>query len=174
MSKKIDTSKYEYFADKDLPVLVLGIYIDHYYSERHKMLNREWKKIAHQTAGNACHSHYIIGTILEPKPELKSKIQILNDCWLDSNCGVFGVALDDVLKYRAQLRDLFGVDCNLCFDKFEEAIYPIDCQTNFINSMTNEELPEDLDTFIEFKKPADKMIGCINRWDFFILGQNCD
>jgi len=174
MTKEIDTSQYEYIPDSELPVLVLGIYVYSHYGERHKMRGRDWKKIAHQTAGNACHSHYIVGTILEPKPELKTKIDMLNKCWLDSNCGVFGVSLDEILKYREQLRDLFGVDCNSSYDHFEEALYPIDCNRNSIEAMTNEELPEELDDFIDFKSPADKMIGCINRWSLFILGENCD
>lgn len=174
MSQEIDTSKYEYIPDKELPLLVLGIYVYHKYNERYKMVSREWKKIAHQTAGNACHAHYIIGTILEPKPELKSKIEMINDCWLDSNCGVFGVSLDEILKYRQQLKDLFGVDCNSSYDKFEEGIYPIDCDKECLEAMTDEELPENLDTFIDFEKPSDKMLGCINRWDLFILGKNCD
>ena len=67
---------------------------------------------------------------------------------------------------------MFGVDCNHCYDEFEEGIAPIDIEG--LARMTSEDLPEDLDDLLALRTPMDKFIGCVGRWRLWILMENCD
>jgi len=171
-----DLSEFNFLSEEQLPIVVLGIIHRGSRPEGYNLKAiREWTKIGHQSAGHGCHHIYIQGTILEPKPDIAHQIKILNDKWLESDCGIFGVSLDELMEYRMDLKTLFEVDCNISHQHFEEAIYPIDCTPDNIKRLTNENIPENLDDFIEFDdKPFSRLAGMINRWSLFILGQNCD
>ncbi|MDI6722878.1 MAG: hypothetical protein QMD97_04935 [Candidatus Aenigmarchaeota archaeon] len=160
---KHDECQYLY----DFPVLVLAVRERYNFKE-----GRDWIYIAHQTAGNACHQHYMIGTILQPKPEILDKMRDINDYWLETNCGVCGVALDEIIEYRKQLNELLAVDCNLCYEEFEEGIYPIDCTAENIRKLTLDDIPDNPDDFI-VKEPSWKFIP-IGAWNLYILGDNSD
>jgi hypothetical protein len=167
-----------------MPQLVLGIEIPgscfddepgwscHQYDLKS---DRNWVKIAHQTAGLACHQHWMIGTFLKPKSvELLQNMQKLSDKWLDSNAGVFGLSLAEANEYDGDLKYLFGVGCNRSWKDMEEAFYPIDCTPENIAAMTDEVLPNDLDELIEWGSGWERAIGCVNRWRLFVLGLNSD
>lgn len=105
------------------------------------------------------------------------KIQMLSDAWLESDAGCFGVPLDEVLKYREQLKALFGlgVDCNQSYQDFEEGIYPIDCSPEALKALCEDDLPEELDDLIEFgDNKFARFCGFVGRWSLFVLGENCD
>lgn len=170
-----------YLPEPFLPALILGIYVpassfrSDLDSSRdyHFKRGREWKKIAHQTAGLACHQHYIIGTILKPTDHALEGMRILSKKWLDTNVGLGGGTLDELNEYRADLKRLFGADCNRSHRHFEEGFYGIDIE--FARILTGEKLPwDDLDSLIEWKSGFDRAIGCINRWGLWVLGENCD
>jgi len=134
---------------------------------------REFINLQHQTRGHACNQVYMQATLLKPREPVK--IQMLSDAWLDSDAGCFGVPLDEVLKYREQLKALFGlgVDCNHSYQDFEEGIYPIDCSPEAIKALCEDDLPEELDDLIEF---GDNNFAkfYVGRWSLFVLGENCD
>ena len=155
-----------------LPQLVLAV--NYYDADKIKFAtDRKWLRIAHQTAGHGCHQHYLVGTILTMTPLAKELARILNMTWLESDCGVFGVSMNELENYRTQLRG-YGLDCNFAYPKFEEAIYPVDCTGDALQKLAKDKLPKDLDTLIEFEGGIDKMCGMIGRWELFILGENCD
>jgi hypothetical protein len=153
----------------ELPQLVLAVDVDD--PLKLKFKERKWLRIAHQTAGHACHQHYMTATILDVQPQMWEFVKQLNTTWLGTDCGVFGVTMNELEGYRALLRS-YGLDCNLSYQDFEEAIYPIDC--NFIGGISDDILPADLDDLIEWRSDTDKVIGMIHRWKLYILGENCD
>lgn len=168
LERKIDISEYKYFEDEELPVLVLASKEKYDFYKR-----RVWKKIAHQTAGYLCHQHYLIGTVLNPKPDVAKKIKDISDYWLDSN-DLFSVpSLDTIITYRKQLRRKLGVDCNGCYSDFEEGIYPIDCTPENVRKLCSDNLLKDFDSYVKWKK-HEKFMGCMNRWKLYILGENSD
>jgi len=136
---------------------------------------REFINLQHQTSGHACHQVYLQATVLTPREPVK--IQMLSDAWLESDAGCFGVPLDEVLKYREQLKALFGlgVDCNQSYQDFEEGIYPIDCSPEALKALCEDDLPEELDDLIEFgDNKFARFCGFVGRWSLFVLGENCD
>ncbi|MEK6861284.1 MAG: hypothetical protein AABY07_04900, partial [Nanoarchaeota archaeon] len=95
--------------------------------------------------------------------------------WLDSDCGLFSVvSLEEILEYRGQLNKLLDVDCDLSYKDFEEGIYPIDCSVENIRKLVLEEVPNHLDELIKWEHEFEKVGGCVNRWNLYILGHNCD
>jgi hypothetical protein len=183
----------DYFSDEfkspeelnlKLPLLILAIEVPLYETEKPKeeaIKDRcynfkgpeRWIMLAHQTAGHACHHHYFYASVLKPTPEAKVLMCELEKHWYESDCGMFNVSLDEVLEYRKQLLE-FGVDCNSSYRDFEEGIYPIDCESKNLKLLCEDELPEDLNEFIEWEDDWDRLIGIIGRWKLFILGENCD
>lgn len=147
---------------------------------------REWLAIEHQTAGHACHHHQIIATLLEPRDEqIVKNMEELCNKWLGSNAGIFGVTLNELFEYRTDLTRLFGkqVDCNTSHENFEEAIYPIDCSSEALRVLAEDDLPYDLDELIDWgqayteekrKQLLNKFVGGLSRWELLILGENCD
>jgi len=173
-------SDFEYLNQTEFPVLILGIEYDGWMMKEKSEIKynfaegREWKKIAHQTAGLSCHQHYIIGTVLKPKNvDVYKKMNILTKKWSNSDCGTFGVSLNELNEYRDDIKTLFGLDCNNCYRYFEEGIYPIDCTQEALEALTKENLPKDLDNLAIWEKDLDKILGCIGRWNLWILGENC-
>ena len=164
-----------------LPQLVLGIPVDpdslgkeaRYPFRLPKFQpGRDWLKIAHQTGGHACHQHYLVGTILQPKSvEVLQKLTRLQQKWLGTDCGCFGVALDDLYTYRKDLNEM-GLDCQSCYRDFEEGFFPVDSVG--LPLLTNDVLPKDLDELIDFESGFDRMCGCIGRWHLQLLGENGD
>src|SRR3989344_9338005 len=113
---------FQYLPEESLPALVLATKHKYNFKE-----GREWISIEHQTAGNVCNHHYMTGSILKPREDTLKAMREISDYWYDTNCGVFGTRLNEIIRYRTHLRELLGVDCNLSYRDFEEAIYPIDC-----------------------------------------------
>lgn len=159
-----------------LPQLVLGI--KHWHDYRRKFNFKEpekWLHIEHQTAGHGCHHHQITGRLLTPTPQMQIFMYETDKNWLDSCVGVWGVHLDDILEYRKQLQTQ-GLDCGESYPSFEEGIYPIDCSVEIVRKVCTDEIPDDLDDFIEWgENPGfEKIAGSVGRWGLFILGENCD
>lgn len=155
----------------ELPQLVLAVHdIDNHYKFK---ATKKWLKIAHQTAGHGCNQHYMIATILNPTKTAKKLMKELNNIWLDSDCGVFGVELDSIKFYREKLLS-YNLDCNNSYHNFEEGIYPIDFTNETLRKLTNDSFPTDLDNLIKFDTKISKFCGSINRFHLYILGENCD
>lgn len=169
--------EFEYLSDLEIPSLVLGIDIHRdfprKYNPKHKF---KFKKIAHQTAGHACNQHYVFGLVLDPKPSVKKAMIEISEDWLDSDAGVFGVSLIEILKYREQLNSKLKVDCNRDYQDFEEGIYPIDYSRENLRKLVKSigDIPEQLDDMLKWDSTLDKIAGSIGRWQIFILGPNCD
>jgi hypothetical protein len=169
--RKFDRKNFNYLDV--LPQLVLAVKVYHEYDLEYKF-KEEFKPIAHQTAGIACHQHYMYGTLLKPKKEALESMVKMSDHWLDSNSGAFCCSLDEILEYRKQLQDWFGLDCNISYANFEEGIYPIDCSAKALATLQTENFPEELDDLIEWEDDFDRVCGSVHRWSIFILGENCD
>ena len=165
------------FLTMPQPVLLLGIEVTAETLSLHQHQfkpGRIWLYVQHQTCGHACHQRYFIGVRLSPRPEKLAAIQKLCDHWLDSDAGVWGVGLDELLVYRQQLRDWLGVDCAdaATYRNFEEAWYPVDVK--FATVLATDELPADLDDLIEWRDGLAKFAGCFSRWKLIVLGENGD
>lgn len=174
---KFNFDNYKYFNDNELPKLILGVKINpaYPYEEEYKFKEgKDWIKIAHQTAGHACHQYYFIATVLTPKIELIPKIKDICDEYLDSDIGCFGVNIQELNSYVDLLKNNLDVDCNWSYDNFEEGIYPIDYSIENLKKLTDDIFPADLDRLIDWKEGLKKYIGCVHRWGIYILGNNCD
>jgi len=68
ISGKIDPKECELLPDYKLPVLVLAVHDNYSFND-----DREWLSIAHKTGGASRNLQYMIGTILQPKPEFTEK-----------------------------------------------------------------------------------------------------
>ncbi len=181
----------------ELPILVLAIYEQSPDDPGDYLLKAEWAgrlgleallPLRHQTAGVACHQHYMWAIPLKPRPEVEVAMCRLEKHWYEQDTGALGVALDELLEYRGQLRDWLHVDCNWTYRYFEEGIYPVDGTTEHINRLTEQELPEDFDELLDWMRPDDpedprererrvairRLMGFIFRWKLFILGENSD
>jgi len=176
----LNIEDFNYLPDSKFPALVLGIHIpyDHFRSDscapnyRCKP-GREWLKIVHQTGGVACSQHYWIGTIIKPTSLVQEGMRLLAKKWYGSEVGVGIVPLDEIIAYRADLkRCLNGVDCNNSYSLFEEGHFPID--TEWINDLTDEAFPNDLDDLLEWENGFQRCAGCIGRWGLVVLGVNSD
>lgn len=165
--------EFNYFEEERFPLLVLGQRHDSKYYNNFVYKNPEkWVKIAHQTCGHACHQVHLTGMILTPTNSMKQLMKRLNDHWLDSNVGVFGVSLNSLNEYHNMLATE-GLDCQHCHTEFEEAIYPIDLPEN-LNQVCTDELPKELDDLVDFESNMHKFLGCVGRWRLYVLGENCD
>lgn len=178
--QSVQTSKttQRFYDDDELPKLVLALVVYNIPTPNYVYKFTEpnkWLQISHQTAGHGCHQHKLWVRKLQPKTSTISKnIKVLNDRWLDSDCGIFGVSLTEANNYNEDLQRLFGVHCNHQWSMFEEGIYPIDCTEEHLKAMTDTKLPKDLDDMLIFSSSISKLCGSINRWNLLILGQNCD
>jgi hypothetical protein len=176
----VEKFKYADQLNIPLPSLILGIEVKPWEFEKPDMQRvynfkpgRTWVNLAHQTAGIGCHQHYIHATVLTPVSEkVRYGMTALQEKWLDSNVGAFGVGLKSLNDYSADLRHLFGADCNQSHRCFEEGIYPIDVE--YVKDMVADDLPKDLDDLIEWKDGWSRALGCINRFGFWVIGENCD
>lgn len=164
------------YIQKDFePLLVLGIKMDPNNIEHYKFKpGKNFINIAHQTGGLSCHQHYMVGIVLKPKWHILVNMQSLVNKWLDTNVGVFGAQLNDVVEYREDLKRFFQMDCNESYTDFQEAIYPIDCTHDNLRQLTDDTLPDHLDDLIQFEDAFQSFVGSVNRWNLYILGPNCD
>ncbi len=170
MMDEKEKEKCEYIPDSKLPKLVLAVHKNYNFNKK-----EGWEYIVHQTAGHMCANYHMIARELRPRKGLKEKIQEINDTWLESCSGMSrNPMLDDVLEYRKQLNELLGVDCSFSYDRFQEGLYPIDCDSESLNKLTSERFPKDLDNLIGWKDNLERCMGTIGRWNLYILGENCD
>lgn len=173
----VNRKDFNYTPDEKLPSLVLGLKCHFNKDGVHESYFRfknpaKWSLISHQTAGYACHQHHIIGRYLKPKDSVKSKMAELSAKWLDSCAGCFGLQLTEILEYRNDIGKMFGADCNHSFSDFEEGIAPIDIE--YLDKLTDERLPRKLDDLLIFDNSMHKAMGSLNRWNLWILMENCD
>ena len=172
--KDIDPKECRYFDEAELPVLVLAT--EHKYDFTDL---REWAPIGHQTGGHFCNQHYIIGTILKPRAKVKEAMREINDTWLWSDISSeMAAPLDDVLRYREQLKNI-GVDCQFSYRDFEEGLYPIDFSYRNLRKLAVDKIPKDLDLEKKLLKWPDdatdlEKYSSIFMWKIYILGSNCD
>lgn len=134
-----------------LPGLVLGIVEpqrDYTFAP-----GREWLPIAHQTGGVACHQWKIFGTVLTMTPQAEAGARKLARRFYGSNLYRGRISLDELNGYRAALKELLGVDCNLSYESFEEGIYPIDLFRESLAALSDEQIP-----FNEFSQPDDEQL----------------
>lgn len=173
MTKKISPEECKLSEDVlDLPSLVLAVHKKYDLPE-----GREWLAVNHRTGGRGYHNNYMILTVLQPREEMVDKIKQISGQWDRSDCGVFGVTLNEILFYRKHLKELFGLDCNKSYHKFEAGIYPIDCSYESVRKLAVDELPSlNGMTFEEnkngFETISYKKAG--GRWNLYILGENHD
>lgn len=162
-----------------LPLLVLGVRVkdwefkDEENARDYKFAKtRTWHRIVHQTAGLACHQKHLTGTIITPKTgEVAMGLSGIATEWYDSNVGIGGASLENILKYRESLLKI-GLDCNYSYPDFEEGFYPIDPE--YARQISAEPLPSNLDDLIEWDSGLSRAIGSINRWGLWVLGPNSD
>jgi hypothetical protein len=169
MRQIIKPENCEFLNTHDLPALVLAL--DTQYTMKD---TSGWRLIKHYSAGHGCHSRLMYGKLLLPREEIKPKLHDIDYNWYDTDTGIFGTSLDDVLKYRSQLNEILDVDCNQSYHHFEEAIYPIDCTPENIRKLAVDPVPDSLDQLIVFDSGVDRMLGVMGRWKLYILGDNCD
>lgn len=174
---KIENFKYAEDLKIDLPLMILGIRARSLDDDKERYNfkeGREFINLAHQTAGHSCSQLYFNATILEPTEVGLKLMMKVNRRYLDSEIGWFGgPTLEQANEYK-EILNRFGVDCNCSYLDLTEAAYPIDLKPEYLKILCKDQLPEDLDSLIEFKTPLDRALGCLNRWDLFILGDNCD
>jgi hypothetical protein len=159
----------------DSPQLVLGIEMHPGYHEDFKWsAEREWYKIAHPSAGRGCSQHFLQAIFLEPRKEFLPAINRINKTWLGSDLGLTkSVDLDEILRYRKELQAI-GLDCKWSYADFEEAYYPIDCSTDNMDLLLeNNDLPNTLDDLIREENSWKKVLQAHHRrWKLLILGKN--
>lgn len=135
---------------------------------------REWVRLQHQTSGHACGQVYMWCNFLTPRPENIAAIYEIERSWYDTDLGAWNVSLDELLKYRKMLNEKLGVDCNWSHSDLAEAIYPIDCTVENLRKLCLDEIPDDLESLIEFDSDMSRVFGIANRWKLYIIGENCD
>lgn len=170
----IEDFKYSDQLGLTLPQLVLGIEVTGRMDRTYKFKpGRAWIKLAHQTAGYACHQRYMLATILKPKSvEVLQNMQRLARMWDGSQAGCFGNSLDSVIKYRNDLKALFGADCNTCFQDLEEGFYAIDLDD--MPKLIDDDLPDELDDLVDWESGWGRAIGCVGRWSLCLISENSD
>ncbi len=171
MKAKDITAKYHDFVE---PRLILAIKVREAPGNFELDDRREWHRILHQTSGHACGTLDVICTFLEPRPNVSVVMNEIDRTWYDTDLGAWSTPLNDVIKYRQILNEKLGVDCNRSYDELEEAVYPIDCSSENLKKLCVDDLPEDLESLLKFDRDLDRMMGMINRWKIYIIGENCD
>lgn len=172
---------YRYLEEEQLPLLVLAH--EHHRSPRgHEVRLQQlhdpagWQLASHQTAGIGCHQHHLLLRPLQPKSVGVLRAMLtLTQRWYDSQAGIGGPPpLAEALRYRADLAELLGVDCNSSYHRLEEGFYPIDLTAEHLAALTDEPLPARLDDLVEWASPLDRACGMLGRWQLLLLGSNSD
>jgi hypothetical protein len=154
--------------------LVLGIIQRGGEGSTHQFLpERHAEVFEHQCGGVSCAHQVIHGIALKVRPDKFDGVRKLCERWYGSEeWGGSSLTLDSLLRYRADLKELLGADCNGSFPTFMEAWYPLD--PGFAPELSAEPLPEDFDALIDWSRSPDRFCGCLNRWSLVILGENSD
>lgn len=160
-----------FLADEDIPALVLAINNDGWDEEYEFKEGRKWQKIQHQTAGYACHQHFLLGTILTPKDH-RALHRLCKR--YDDSCLAQPASLEAILEYRSDLKELLDADCETSYWELEEGYYPIDATHENLQKLCTDELPGELDDLIKWRNDIQKLFGFIGRWRLYVLGDNCD
>lgn len=133
-----------------------------------------WCSILHEAGGHACIQFQKDCIILPIKDSAYRGIRELTDKWLDSCVGVFGgPTLSAANQYSGDLQQI-GLACEVSYNRMMEAVYPFDTTVSALRSLTDYDLPDDLDDLLVFKSDLEKMFGILGRWQAYILGENCD
>ena len=133
----------------------------------------ELQFIVHQTAGIRCHQHYIQGIVLTPTEKCNRLIKELDVAFSDTSIGACDQPLSDIVLYD-EILSKYGGSCETNHFMFEEAIYPIEYDHRLLKTLVTEKLPYDPDDMIEWRSDTEKLLGCVGRWDIFILTGNSD
>jgi hypothetical protein len=134
---------------------------------------RTWHKLAHQTAGHACHQHYAHCTLLTPKtPAIGQALLSLTKIYEDSQLGCFGVSLDSVVEYRGRLQSFVQADCNRVHQDLEEGWLPIDIE--FLPQLAADKLPSDLDELIHWDSGFARFAGSLGRHRLVVIHENSE
>lgn len=137
--------------------------------------SRKWLRMSHKTPGYKSNEHYFLATSLAVKDEeVLSGMRQLTDNWLDSL--VMEPALEQAIKYSQDLKTYLGesVGCNYSYRHLQEGIYPLDCENYNLRTLTDEELPNDLDDLVDWRDEPElrQAVSDDTRWELLILG-NC-
>jgi hypothetical protein len=160
-----------------LPQLILGIEVNaksfgsDYPPRSYRFRpGRQWLNITHQVAGHGYKQRYVIGTPLVPTPAAKLGMSRLCSEWYDSDIGVGHIQFADLLLYRDNVKTWLGADCNLSYEGFAEAIYPIDVE--YTSKLAADVLPNDPDELVDWESGMERASGSMNRWSLVVLGKN--
>lgn len=152
-----------------LPQLVLGIEIDRRaIGEGEPSLrfapNRDWKHIAHDTAGP---TRYLVGLIQTPTLRGAAEIALITQQW--ARVGT-PTRLSQFCTYRERLLEA-GLDCNESWRSFSAGFYPIDlsCLSRISNSAPN---VAHLDDLVIWESSYQRAAGAATRWGLWILGDH--
>jgi len=156
---------FTYFPDQQLPLLVVGFKA---YDYQNPHFRAKFSRIAHQCGGMMCHQQYLYARILHPRAKVLAGMHELSRRWLDSECSQ--PCLDTVLEYRAQIKHLFGVDCNRSYGDFQEGFYPLDYSPKAIKKLATDTLPSDLEKWV---RESSRFLS-FHHWGIYILGENSD
>lgn len=168
-------SSAEVFPDlEERPRLLLGVLPGWLSRDVQPDKDRRWLHLRHQSGGMNCTQVELVATELTPRPEREAGLLRLSLRFYDSNLAGWGTTVDDLVTYRAALRELLGVDANLSYGDLREAIYPVDVTAEHLRHLTGDELPADLDELLVFDHPAARAMGMLNRWRLWIITQNSD
>jgi len=133
-----------------------------------------WCSIEHQGGGYACTQFQRDCIILPIKDLAYRGVRELTDKWLDSCIGLAGgPTLSDANDYSKDLKGL-GLSCEFSYRNMIEGVYPFDTSVESLRLLTDHPLPDDLDDLLVFKSDLEKVFGTVNRWQAYILGENCD
>jgi hypothetical protein len=167
--------------NRDLPILLLGVEAPDPDVKLEFASDRHWYYVQHQTGGYCCYQRPLYATPLALRDQFRQSATSLADSWLGSQAGCQRVDLDEVLRYRSQLRDLFDLDCRHSFRRFEEAYYPIDATAESVRRLAVDDVPDDLDDWLLAAIHRGRTIlspgagaYCRDGWQLVLLGPNSD
>lgn len=135
------------------PRLLLGVDPDVLTRGTQLREGRSWHYLQHQTSGLSCTQVYLVATELTPRPEREAGLLELADRYADSNFGLWGTTIDNLVGYRETLRALVGVECAVRHRDFQEAVYPVDVTPEHLRHLSADDLPADLEELLEFDSP---------------------
>jgi len=132
-----------------------------------------WVELTHQGAGHACVSFSRSCLLLPIRVEMLPRIKDLTQKWFSSDLGAFSVSLASLNEYNSDLADL-GLSCEVSYPALMEGVYPFDIVPGALQSLTPVDLPDDLDELLASSDDILWRLRSFDRWEAFILGENCD
>lgn len=164
---------WEAFPDlAERPRLLLGVKPDPGGVRWRFRAGRTWQHLTHRAGGLASNRQGLLATELTVRPEREAGLLRLARRYTGSAVGCFGTTVNDLVRYRAALQELLGVDANADYEDFQEALYPVDVTPEHLTTLTDEALPEHLDDLLMFDTRWDRAIGGLNRWKLWIITEN--